>query len=92
MTREEIGRVWAAVCEGDAARTAVGVQAVCDWHPSFGTVTLYAAFASTLAGWWREVVARGITEEEALAALWELVCLHARMRVDDIETAYRRAA
>jgi hypothetical protein len=84
--------VWAAVCEGDASRTRVYVR---DHYvrPAGGPlVTLHVAVAVTPAAFWREVSAFGRTDGEALWALWELVCLHAQVRVDDIEAALRGGA
>lgn len=43
--------------------------------------------ATEFTGHFRAESAYGLTDDEALAALWELVCLHARVQVDDIETA-----
>lgn len=90
--REAIGQVWAAVCEGDAARTRVYVR---DHYvrPAGGPlVTLHCAFAVTPAVVWRDACAFGRTDGEALWALWELVCLHARVRRDEIEAALRGGA
>lgn len=85
--REAIGRVWAAVCEGDAARTRVKVREAHDRRPSGAEVVLRVAYVVTPAGWWREASAYGLTDDEALTALWELVCLHARVRRDEINAA-----
>lgn len=85
--REQIGRVWAAVCEGDVARTRVEVLKSGDFHPDGAWVLVCGARVSTPAGWWREASAYGLTDDEALAALWELVCLHARVRRDEIDAA-----
>lgn len=85
--REQIGRVWAAVCEGDVARTRVKVREAHDRRPGGAEVVLCVAYVVTPAGWWREASAYGLTDDEALAALWELVCLHARVRRDEINAA-----
>ncbi len=85
--REQIGRVWAAVCEGDAARTVVKVRAHYMWWTERTLVALHVAWVVTPAEVWREAVAFGLTDDEALAALWELVCLHARVRRDEIDAA-----
>lgn len=86
MTPERIARLWAAVCEGDAARTRVHVR---DYYgfPGGVRVTLHCAFAVTPAVVWREACAFGRTDGEALWALWELVVLHARVRRDEINAA-----
>ena len=98
MTREQIGRVWAAVCDAQAdvrvevaERTLVSGfagQPVRAWQvfpgdPPERRVWVARAWLS------RECCARayGLTDDEALAALWELVCLHARVRRDEINAA-----
>lgn len=71
---------------GRPARTRVYVR---DYYGSPGgvRVTLHMACAVTPAVVWREACAFGRNDEEALAALWELVVLHARVRRDEIDAA-----
>jgi hypothetical protein len=48
--------------------------------------------ATEFTGHFRAESAYGLTGDEARAALWELVCLHARVRRDEIDAAMGGAA
>ncbi len=101
-TAADIGRVWRVVHQQAGARVDVrertysrgfAGQPVMVWPVFPGDppeIRLWGArvWSSRESCAW----AFGLTEEEALAALGELVELYARMRVEEIETALRGGA
>lgn len=85
MTPERIARLYAAVRVCDPERTEV-------WHASADVPLPDADVVLPIAvvkapGVGGGAVAYGLTDDEALGALWELVVLHARMQRDEIEAA-----
>lgn len=84
MTPERIARLWAAVCGADPVRAEAWTWTV-DVTCGAADVVLPAAVARAPLG--HVEMAYGLTDDEALGALWELVCLHARVRRDEIDAA-----
>lgn len=85
MTPERIARMWAAVCGASPMRAEAWTWTV-DVPCGAADVVLPAAVVRAPGGGGAEM-AHGLTEAEALGALWELVCLHARVRRDEIDAA-----
>jgi hypothetical protein len=90
-TAAQIEELWDLVHGGDpGGRVCIG-PALTLSGPTGGGVTCYTELHSAdLYG--TRVRAYGLTDDEAIAALGELVALYARMRLDDIETALRGGA
>lgn len=87
-TAEEIEELWDLVHGGDpGAQVHVGPALTWCGPPVEGLARATDPPCAELYG--TRVRAYGLTDDEALAALGELVELYARMRVDDIETALR---
>lgn len=84
MTPERIARLWTAVCGADPEITDVWRSSADVPLPDVDVVLPIAVVKAPGAG---GLLAYGLTDDEALGALWELVCLHARVRRDEINAA-----
>lgn len=86
MTRGQVERLWTALYgDSPCARVCVG-PALARRGPGSDGVTHYVELrCADVYG--TRTRAYGLTDDAALAALWELVVLHARVRRDEIEAA-----
>lgn len=84
MTPERIARLWAAVCGADPGLADVWLSSADVPLPDVDVALPIAVVKAPSMG---GLLAYGLTEAGALAALWELVVLHARVRRDEIDAA-----
>ncbi len=90
-TAAEIEELWDLVHGGDPGALVCVGGALTRSGPTGDGVTRYTELQSADV-YGTRVRAYGLTDDEALAALGELVALYARMRLDDIESALRGGA